>query len=158
MDNHKHLIERFYTSFQNLDSAGMVNCYHDDVLFYDPVFRDLRGEEAKSMWKMLCKTAKSFKLEFSDVKAEDEYGTCRWTASYLFSQTGSQVVNHCKARFKFSDGLIIEHFDDFSTWNWARQALGIKGLLLGWSPMVRNKMTKTAKRNLELYMKRYSNR
>jgi hypothetical protein len=29
------------------------------------------------------------------------------------------------------EGLIIEHRDHFELWRWSRQALGLKGLLLG---------------------------
>jgi hypothetical protein len=41
------------------------------------------------------------------------------------------VVNDVRARFRFRDGLIVEHVDSFSFWRWARQALGPTGYLLG---------------------------
>lgn len=42
--------------------------------------------------------------------------------------------------------------DNFSLWKWSRQALGAKGLLLGWSGLVQNKIRKTAKKRLEKFM------
>ena len=53
-------------------------------------------------------------------------------ATYLFSATGRTVENHIEAYFRFADGKIIEHHDHFDLWRWMRQALGAKGLLLGW--------------------------
>jgi hypothetical protein len=33
-------------------------------------------------------------------------------------------------------------------WRWSQQALGMKGLLLGWTPLVRNKVQQTAAASL----------
>ncbi len=55
----------------------------------------------------------------------------------MFSQTGRPVVNDVQATFRFQDGLIAEHHDDFDFHRWARQALGLPGLLLGWTPMLK---------------------
>lgn len=152
MNQHEQLIEKFYTSFQKLDAAGMTSCYHDDILFFDPVFQDLHGDKAKAMWKMLCASARGFSLTFRKVKADDEYGSCNWQASYIFSGTGRKVVNNISARFRFRDGLIIEHMDDFDLWKWSRQALGWSGILLGWSPVIKKKVSATAIKNLDTFI------
>lgn len=152
MDTNKQLIEKFYTSFNKLDAEGMISCYHPEVTFYDPVFENLDATEVKAMWRMLCRNAKGFSLTFSDVQADEEYGDCRWVATYTFSATGREVVNRVKAHFKFHEGLIIEHMDDFDMWKWSRQALGFKGLLMGWSGFVINKIRKTARKNLQKFM------
>ena len=153
MHPNERLIEKFYTSFQQLNWKGMNECYHAEAFFYDPVFEDLNAVKVKAMWQMLCRQATNFSLVFSDVKADDEYGTCKWTATYTFSKTGRKVINDIKAHFKFHEGKIIEHMDDFSFWKWSRQAFGIKGFLLGLTSVMRNKVRKTAKANLEKFMK-----
>jgi ketosteroid isomerase-like protein len=152
MDANKQLIERFYKSFQNLDWRGMQECYHNEVFFYDPVFEDLDATRAKAMWKMLCLQAKDFSLEFNKVEADDEYGSCHWKATYTFSKTGRKVVNRIKAHFKFHEGKIIEHMDDFDLYKWSRQALGTGGWIMGWSSFLKNKIRNTAKLNLEKFM------
>ena len=152
MHPHNQLIEKFYSSFQQLDWRGMNDCYHEDVFFYDPVFENLNAAQVKAMWEMLCRNAVDFSLEYSDVKADDEYGSCNWKATYIFSATGRPVVNYIKAHFQFHEGKIVEHMDNFSLWKWSRQALGAKGLLLGWSGLVQNKVRKTAKKRLEKFM------
>lgn len=145
------LISRFYQAFQRLDGEAMAACYAEDVRFSDPVFTDLQGREAGDMWRMLASRAQNFSLTYSDVQADDQQGSARWVATYLFSQTGRTVVNRIQARFVFRDGKIIEHHDHFDLWCWARQALGMKGVLLGWAPPVQGAIRKQAMKGLEIY-------
>ena len=151
-DNNK-VIERFYSAFQQLDYKTMQDCYSDDVVFQDPVFQMLNGDYAKGMWEMLCKNAKDFSLEFSDIELlDEEYATCRWSASYTFSKTGNRVVNHIKAFMKLKDGKIIEHSDAFRLSKWIGQALGWKGVMFGWTGFMKRAVQKKARRGLEKFM------
>ena len=149
MEVNKQVIENFYTAFQQLDYTAMNSCYSDDIVFSDPAFGFLRGEEVKYMWEMLCKNAKDFSLTFSNIQLlDDEYATCNWVATYTFSKTGRKVVNHIKAFMKLKDGKIIEHSDAFKLSKWAAQALGFKGELLGWTGFMKRKIQKNARMNL----------
>ncbi|MGX5220425.1 MULTISPECIES: nuclear transport factor 2 family protein [Pseudomonas] len=130
------LIQDFYTAFQQLDAEAMANCYASDVRFSDPVFPDLRGEDAVDMWRMLTQRATDFSLSFDNIQADEQRGSAQWVATYVFSPTGNTVVNRINAHFKFADGKIVEHRDQFDLWRWAAQALGLKGRLLGWTPLV----------------------
>lgn len=153
MQTNAEIIAKFYSAFQKLDYPTMNSCYSDDIVFSDPAFGLLRSEEAKSMWEMLCKRAKDFTLTFSDVELlDDEYATCRWTASYIFSGTGNKVVNNIKAYMRFKDGKIIEHSDAFKLSKWAAQALGWRGALFGWMGWFQRKVQKMARKNLEKFM------
>lgn len=145
------LITRFYQAFQHLDAEAMAACYAEDVRFSDPVFPDLRGREAGDMWRMLAARAQDFSLTFDGVQADDQQGSAHWVATYLFSQTGNTVVNRIQANFRFADGKIVEHRDHFDLWRWARQALGAKGLLLGWAPLVQNAIRQQAARGLAVF-------
>ncbi len=42
-------------------------------------------------------------------------------------------MNKIKAHIRIADGKIIEHTDEFDIYKWSRQALGLPGILLGWS-------------------------
>jgi hypothetical protein len=130
----------------------MGACYAPDAGFSDPVFQDLRGDEVRAMWRMLCERGKDLQISHSAVEADDASGTARWEADYTFSETGRKVHNEIAASFKFADGLIADHVDRFDLWRWSRQALGPTGLLLGWSPVVRNKVRAQARANLEAFM------
>jgi ketosteroid isomerase-like protein len=153
MNGNEQIIQRFYTAFQRLDYAAMQDCYAEHAIFNDPVFGILQGEEVSAMWEMLCKNAKDFSLTFSDIQwLDEEYATCNWTAVYTFSKTGRKVVNQIKAHLRIQDGKITEHTDKFDLWKWSRQALGLPGLLLGWSNFIQNKVHKNARKNLEKFM------
>ncbi|EFW83262.1 hypothetical protein ALP26_00075 [Pseudomonas savastanoi pv. glycinea] len=145
------LITRFYEAFAQLDAEAMSACYTDDVLFSDPAFGELRGPQVGDMWRMLTSRAKNFSVVFDQVRADDRAGTAHWVATYLFSQTGRTVVNDIEARFVFRDGKICEHHDHFDIWRWSRQALGLKGLLLGWTPLVRNAVRAQALKGLQAF-------
>ncbi|MCG4451874.1 nuclear transport factor 2 family protein [Pseudomonas sp. MMS21-TM103] len=142
------LISRFYQAFQQRDAEAMASCYAEEVRFSDPVFEDLRGREAADMWRMLTARAQNFSLTFDHVQADERQGRAQWVATYLFSQTGNSVVNRIEAHFVFRDGTIVEHRDHFDLWRWARQALGMKGLLLGWAPPVQRAIRRQAAKGL----------
>ena len=150
-DANTALINRFYQAFQRLDAEAMAACYTDDVVFSDPAFGELRGRDAGDMWRMLTTRAKDFSLTFDNVRSDDRSGGAHWVATYLFSATGNTVINDIHARFVFRDGKISEHHDSFDLWRWSRQALGTKGLLLGWTPVVKNAVRAQALRGLKAF-------
>ena len=153
MNPNEQLINRFYAAFQQLDYKTMQDCYSDDAIFSDPVFGLLQGPEVKAMWEMLCKNAKNFSLTFSNIQLlDEEYASCNWVATYIFSKTGRHVVNHIKAHLRIENGKITEHTDKFNLWKWSRQALGMPGLLLGWSNFIQGKVHRNARKSLEKFM------
>lgn len=154
MNANEDTLRRFYTAFQQRDAATMAACYAPDVRFSDPVFPDLRGPQAGLMWKMLCERGKDLRLEFRDVRAAGDAGSAHWEAWYTFSATGRKVHNVIDATFEFRDGLIVRHVDRFDFHRWARQALGPVGLLLGWTPLLRDKVRAMAARGLADYQRR----
>jgi len=139
--SHIDLIESFYQALQRRDGEAMTRCYHTDAHFRDPVF-NLRGAEVGAMWRMLTTRGKDLEVSYDSVQANADAGSANWQARYTFSGSGRKVLNIISARFQFRDGLIIEHNDSFDLWRWSRMALGISGLLLGWSPLLQNTIRK----------------
>ncbi len=154
MHPNAELITRFYSAFQKLDAETMAQCYADTIHFSDPAFPDLKGRAAADMWRMLCSRAADFSLTFDSVQADDQQGSAHWIASYTFSQTGRRVVNDIRAEFRFANGRIVRHVDSFDLWRWSRQALGFKGLLLGWSPMLKKAVQAQAAKGLAGFQKK----
>lgn len=146
------IIEAFYEAFARGDAEAMNACYHDDIAFEDPAFGPLKGERAKAMWEMLLSSGASPKISFSDVQASGDTGSAKWVAEYAFGPQKRPVVNKIVASFVFADGKIIKHTDDFDLWKWSSQALGMPGKLLGWSPIIRNKVRKTVHERLDKFM------
>jgi len=142
------LIQQFYSSFEQFDVESMVECYHPEIVFEDPAFGKLSGEQAKNMWRMLItnQKGKDFSISYSDVKGTNKNGSAHWEAKYNFSKTGRKVQNKIDAEFEFKDGLIIKHTDSFDLHSWAKQALGFKGFLLGGTSFFQKKLqTQTSK-------------
>jgi len=152
MKENIELINKFYTAFQNKDYATMQNFYAKNAVFNDAVFTNLNSAQVKAMWEMLIKNGKDLKLEFNNVKANENAGSANWTAHYTFSGTGKKVTNNIKANFVFENGKIVNHKDHFSFYAWAKQSLGTTGLLLGWTPFLKNKVKQQAMKNLEKFM------
>lgn len=146
------LIRRFYDAFAARDAEGMKACYHPDIVFTDPAFGELRGAQAGAMWTMLTGRAKDLEVTASDIEADDQRGRAHWDARYTFGQTGRKVLNRIDAAFEFRDGLIIRHTDTFDFYAWARQALGPAGVLLGWTPLLQNKVRDSARAGLAKHM------
>ncbi|HEY0713025.1 MAG TPA: nuclear transport factor 2 family protein [Polyangia bacterium] len=146
------MIVSFYEALGRRDAESMVACYHKDVVFRDPAFGELRGDRARNMWRMLCGRSADLRVEVSNVKAQNGRGTAHWDAHYTFTSTGRRVVNRIDARFEFAQGRIIRHEDSFNLWRWSRQALGTKGLLMGWLPPVQKAITAKANRGLDEFI------
>ncbi len=151
MHANAELITRFYTALSRLDGAAMAACYADDATFSDPVFPGLKNGEPGKMWRMLTTRGKDMTVVFDGIEADGASGKAHWVATYTFSGTGARVVNDIQANFTFKNGKIATHRDQFDLYKWMRQALGLKGLLLGWLPPVQAKLQKTARAGLDAF-------
>lgn len=154
MNSNEQLIHHFYTSFQRKDVQAMQDCYAENAMFSDPVFSNLNSAEVRSMWAMLVNNGRDMRLEFKNIKGTENGATAEWDAWYTFSKTGNKVHNQIKASFMIENGKIVRHTDHFNFYKWASQALGITGKLLGWTSFLRNKISSTARKNLETFMTR----
>lgn len=158
MHPNEQAIHDFYAAFARLDAEAMGAKYAPDATFQDEVFTLNGRREIAGMWRMLAEATKAkgadvWRLEFRDVKAGDATGSAHWDAYYRFSTTGRMVHNSIDAVFAFDpQGLIATHKDSFDFWRWSRQALGAPGALLGWTPLLRNKVRAQAAGNLAKFL------
>lgn len=150
-----HIMTRFYEAFAAGDADAMAELYHPDISFEDPVFGKLEGARVMAMWRMLIERGKgTLEIRFEQVRMEGDAGRLRWIATYRFSKTGRKVVNRIEAEMRFKDGRILWHRDRFSFWRWSRQALGLPGWMLGWTPLMRRRVSEEALKGLTLWEKR----
>lgn len=155
MAAHNHpnaaVIDEFFTGLRDSDFERLRRCYAPDVVYSDPVFRELRGDRALAMWEMFCRRG-GLDVEFGDVVADDTDGAARWEARYAFSATGRPVHNVINSRFRFAGGLIAEHHDTFDVHHWASMALGTTGRLLGWAPPMRAVLHRRSVQTLDTFV------
>ena len=145
------VVERFYADFARRDHRAMAAAYAPHARFSDPVFTCLSGPRIGTMWRMLCERATDLRIDGGTVTADAGGVRTTWQAWYTYSSTGRTVHNRIDASFVIEDGLIVRHDDRFDLYRWARQALGMKGVLLGWSPLVQGAIRKQAARSLERF-------
>ncbi len=62
------------------------------------------------------------------------------------------MTNRIVSEMHFAAGRIVRQVDRFSFWRWSRQALGLPGLLAGWTPMLRAKVQQQAASGLHRFM------
>jgi ketosteroid isomerase-like protein len=151
----KELITKFYQAFQKGDGETMASMYHPEAKFSDEAFKNLTGAEAGAMWNMLLERSKGeLNIEFHTIEEANNSASCVWEAKYPFSKTGRKVHNVIHSKMTFEDGKISDHLDTFNFWKWSRMALGTPGILLGWSPIIRNKVQGMARKGLDEYIKK----
>lgn len=155
---HPHVgrLRDFYAAFHRRDATGMAKLYAPDATFSDPAFPGLRGREVTGMWTQLCGAAPELKVELVSVSADDHEGKAHWEAWYPFGPGKRPVHNIIHARFRFRDGLVVEQVDEFDFWRWSRQALGVVGLLMGWSGFLRRKVQGMARKGLDRFLAQQS--
>lgn len=146
------IVNQFYQAFSNRDGNTMASLYANNVVFEDPAFGELKGEDAKAMWRMLCANGKDLKVWFEIRDTYEDIVEVQWEANYTFSQTGNRVHNKISARIRIKDQQIIEHIDQFNLWTWSQQALGATGWLFGWSSYFQKKLHKQTGRMLQKFM------
>ena len=145
------LVDDFYRALASRDGDAMAECYHDDIVFQDPAFGELKGKDAGDMWRMLCSSDTALTVTHTVATTTDASAEASWVAEYTFSATGRQVRNEVTARMKLKDGKIVEHIDSFGFWKWSSQALGLPGKLLGWTPFMKHKVQSEARKKLSTF-------
>ena len=154
MTPNQQLLTTFYQAFQAKNYKVMQDCYADTAVFSDPAFQNLHAEQVRAMWEMLICRGKDLQLTYQILNVGEKTGQAEWTATYTFSQTNRKVINHIQSSFQFANGKIVAHTDRFNFYTWARQALGLTGLLLGWTGFLHRKVQQTAMGSLTKYMER----
>ena len=142
-----------FGAFQRRDHETMGSYYGLSSQFTDPVFIDLRGRRIRAMWHMLCVRGSDLEVSFESPEIDSEgQVTVDWEARYSFGPAERKVHNRVHTRLEIIDGTILDHVDGFDLWRWTRMALGVPGLLTGWSPYTRNRVRKMAERSLERFI------
>ena len=133
------LLRKLFTGLNQHDHRAMAECYHPNATFGDIAFH-LRGKNRiDEMWQMICEGRSKIQTTFEVVSADDNIGQVHLVDDYTFyasddslPSSGREVHNVIDSRFRFRDGLIIEHKDNCDARAWSRMALGgVAGFLVG---------------------------
>lgn len=141
--------ERFYEAFTVRDFYTMGLLYANHATFSDPVFPRLTAQGARLMWQMLLTEAEDLEINAQILEDTPDRARVDWTARYTFTPTKRVVVNRVRTEMTIAAGKIVQQVDAFSLWRWAGQALGWKGWLLGFTPLVQDPIRRQAARSLK---------
>jgi hypothetical protein len=144
----REVMHRFFAAFDAGDGAAMAACYSPVAHYSDPVFPSLAGDEVGAMWRMLTSRAAELSVSVEQLGGDDRHATATWIARYLFGPDRRPVVNRVRSRFDLGRGVILTQQDVFDLHAWSAQALGVRGRLLGWTPMVRSAVRRQAAEQL----------
>jgi len=135
--NEKETVEYFLSCFRKQDVSGMCSVYTSDIVYFDPLADLLKEkEEVRCRWKLFFEDASNCNITTENIVDEGEgYFTCKWTASFIHSETGRSVALHSKSNFKLENSLITEHSEGFSLHQYCRQVYGAVAYALGWNSM-----------------------
>jgi SnoaL-like domain len=150
------ILSQFYDAFNSLDAKKMASMYHEQASFSDPAFPDLRGERIGMMWGMMCRRAKNFSLTYKILFADERKAQVEWQANYLYGGK-RKVENRILSTISLWDGLIVRQVDEFDFPRWAKQALGLPGLLAGNTEWLRRKVQVTARDQLDQFIIKHYN-
>lgn len=146
------LIQQFYAAFQDRNGAIMKAFYSSQTQFSDPAFGPLRGEEIGDMWTMVCQNiSENGRIQLLEIQEHGNEVSGVWEAHYLFGKKQRKVRNVISFRMTIQNGKIVEHHDHFPMYAWAKQAFGINGWLLGWTPFFQKKVRQRCLQLLHRY-------
>lgn len=155
---HSRRIVDFYAAFKRLDPAAMQAAYAPGARFSNPLFQLQGSEEIGALWALVCtaihrKRLDQWRLDVSEVEATAQRGRARCQPHWRIRASGRVVQGVSDAEFSFDkQGRILSHVERFSFWHWSRQALGLRGALLGWTPLWRDQVGAWARQSLHAYL------
>ncbi|MBP2833329.1 nuclear transport factor 2 family protein [Aquimarina sp. U1-2] len=148
----KELITTFFTALNEHDVDAMMACYHEDIIFEDPIFGTLSPEHARKVWYWLCEHGKDLTAKYRDITIDGDTASVYWEARYSFGPKQRPVLNKVRATFEFKEGKISKHTDHFSLKRWAAQAMGWKGKALGGTLYFKKKLQHRSALLLDKYI------
>ncbi len=149
MSDNKTTLQTFFSALRKRDFETMVECYHSEVVYTDPVFPELVGRRACAMWKLVCRKGIGLRISYSEIEASEIEGSARWEAAYTYLPTNRRVEKKVMARFEFADGKITRHTDTFDFDAWIKMAFGWKAVLFGRGASLKERERARALRELE---------
>lgn len=155
---HSRRIVDFYAAFKRLDPAAMQAAYAPGARFSNPLFQLQGPEEIGALWALVCdaigrRRLDQWRLDVSEIEATAQRGRARCQPHWRIRASGRVVQGVSDAEFSFDQhGRILSHTERFSFWHWSCQALGLRGALLGWTPLWRDRVGAWTRQSLRHYL------
>ena len=136
------VLDQFFSAVALGEAAMAGRFYADDARIDLPPIglRDLPARDARRLWQVLLSDARDLHVQYAVMRADDHGGEVAWIARYTWPPTGRLVTQRLRGQYEFRAGRIVWQSEGFSLWDCARMALGSRGLLGGWNPLLRARL------------------
>lgn len=155
-------LERFFDAMQRCDTEALRTSYHPALRFDDPLISTTSVGDRLDWCGMLWSPRDAdgqriWQLELEEVRTRGALATARWNLRYRYTPTKRLIDQALHSHFSFdADGRITTQRDSFDFWRWSRQAHGLLGLLLGWTPLMWDQAREQARASLEDHRRRWA--
>jgi hypothetical protein len=133
----KQLTQTFFEHLSARNLSGMLDCYHPNVQ-YSSSFLTLQGDSVANMWHSLWQYLPDLVVHYEDSDVRPAF--IYWSASYTYPPTARRVSHSLTTHLSFVDGLIAEQSDRFNFHEWAANAYGTMGKLVGDWPIFQQRV------------------
>ncbi len=135
-------VNTFFRAYAKADPVLIGQCLHQQISFSDPLFPDLRGARALLRWHWLLRQTQDLSVQHQVIFADDRKAQLKVNVSY--SWHGRQVNLPVLTTLTIWDDLIVRHVDEYSYYEYAKQAQGLAGRVLGALPMAQSAVQRRA--------------
>lgn len=123
------VVRRFYDAFEKGDFATLESLYAPNVHWQDTIFNYDGRENVMGVWRFEVDPKKGGKITYKILSSEGDKVVVSWSDDYSFF--GNPVNHAITATLTVKDGQIVDHREDYSWDEWAKQAFAFKNLDLG---------------------------
>lgn len=142
----------YSNSFEKRNIKAMTACYTSDVIYFDPLFGYLDGEQVTAMWQLRLSDLDQFAIALEKIADEgDGYYKMKYSISYR-KKDNRPVSMNVQVFFKLDQNRIVEQSEAFSVHALLKQERGMIGHLMGWNRMMQQARKNKARKELLKYL------
>ncbi len=147
MSNQLELVKDYYQALNNGDYKKLSKLYHKKASYNDPIF-SFQGKEILALWYTSTRPEMNMKAVIHAIEEEKDVVKTEWTVSYTIPTLKKRISLNEIGVFRFEENKIIAHSDDYSFYDWCKQAFGLIGVVFGWSNWLKQKVQRQARKSV----------
>jgi ketosteroid isomerase-like protein len=144
------LVEQLFLALREGETDALLSRYAEHVRIEHPLLGVLDRDEFAAALRSFARRSPGHSLTYAIEDAEGDRVEASWRLNHLFHETGRLVAISGASVFVLAAGRIVRQTDRFDRRDWARQALGLTGLVLSFLPGWRAFLRRELRRSLEI--------
>jgi hypothetical protein len=146
------VLHRYQQAFSQGSIESIKRCYASDVIYFDPLYGYLHGDQVGYMWASKFAEFATYTISTGELADQgDGYYNMKYDIAYT-SRSQMSIKMAVQCFFKIDDERIVEQSEAFSVHELLRQERGLIGHLMGWNRMMQQSRKNKARRMLLNFM------